>query len=163
MRRRKALGAGLALAMMLVITTLWAGRVRRVRGRVTDTHSLPLRGAVVQLTNRQNLWIRSAIAGEDGSYRFRGLSPDMDYELRASYLGQWSDAKTLSRFDSREVAEIDLTIPVGGHQGADVRNRMPAAGRPRSAAACSMTLLACSATVWTPAAYRRFGLPGPPL
>lgn len=46
---------------------------------------------------------------------------------------------------------------------ADVRKRMPAAGRPWSVAACSKTLLACSAAVRTPASYCRFGFPGPPL
>ena len=62
----------------------------------------PAPGAVVQLKNTKTLQIRSFIAKEHGAYYFHGLSPDVDYELKAEFQGRPAATKTLSSFDSRK-------------------------------------------------------------
>jgi hypothetical protein len=67
-------------------------------------------GAVVQLKNTKTLQVRSFITKDDGTYYFLGLSPDIDYELHAEYQGASSSTKTLSSFDSRKEAIINLKL-----------------------------------------------------
>lgn len=83
---------------------------RSVEGQVTSPDDVALSGAVVQLKNTKTLQIRSFITKEDGSYYFNGLSADVDYELRAESKGLSSSTKTLSSFDSRKTATINLKL-----------------------------------------------------
>ncbi len=83
---------------------------RSVQGTVTTAEDAPVDGAVVQLKNLKNLQIRSFIAKDGGTYFFQGLSPDVDYELRADFHGAASSPKTLSSFDSRKKAVINLKL-----------------------------------------------------
>jgi hypothetical protein len=83
---------------------------RSVQGVVTSTDERPVSGAVVQLKNTKSLQIRSFITQENGSYYFHGLNPDVDYELKADYQGASSSTKTLSSFDSRKQAVINLKL-----------------------------------------------------
>jgi hypothetical protein len=115
-RRRDA--AVLALALLAFTSTGVAQKSRKgddqnnrsVQGSVTSAEDAPLAGAVVQLKNTKTLQIRSFITKEDGSYYFNGLSPDVDYELRADYQGSASPTRTLSSFDSRKTATINLKL-----------------------------------------------------
>jgi hypothetical protein len=84
--------------------------LRSVQGTVSDAGGNAVDGAVVQLKNTKTLQIRSFITKDHGSYYFHGLSPDVDYELRAEYQGASSGTKTLSAFDSRKQAVINLTL-----------------------------------------------------
>ena len=84
--------------------------VRTVQGSVTDAAGEAVNGAVVQLKNTKTLQIRSFITKDNGAYYFHGLSTDVDYELRADYLGASSGSKTLSTFDSRKVAVMNLKL-----------------------------------------------------
>ena len=84
--------------------------LRSVQGTVSDAAGNAVDGAVVQLKNTKTLQIRSFITKDHGSYYFHGLSPDVDYELRAEYQGASSPTKTLSAFDSRKQAAINLTL-----------------------------------------------------
>ena len=84
--------------------------LRSVQGTVSDAAGDAVDGAVVQLKNTKTLQIRSFITKDHGSYYFHGLSPDVDYELRAEYQGASSPNKTLSAFDSRKQAVINLTL-----------------------------------------------------
>jgi len=84
--------------------------VRSVEGTVTDELDNPLSGAVVQLKNVKTLQIRSFITQSDGKYYFQGLNTNVDYELRASHNGRNSAPKTLSSFDSRKRAIINLKV-----------------------------------------------------
>ncbi|MBV9506985.1 MAG: carboxypeptidase regulatory-like domain-containing protein [Acidobacteriia bacterium] len=86
------------------------GGTRSVQGSVTSAENAPQAGAVVFLKNTKSLQIRSFISKEDGTYYFNGLSPDVDYELRAEYQGISSPSKTLSTFDSRKEAIINLKL-----------------------------------------------------
>ena len=70
----------------------------------------PLVGAVVQLKNSKTLQVRSFITQENGVYQFHGLDPNVDYLLKADYEGASSPWKTLSSFDSRKQATMNLKI-----------------------------------------------------
>lgn len=83
---------------------------RSVQGTVTTAADKPVSGAVVQLKNTKTLQIRSFITQDNGTYYFQGLSPDVDYELKADYQGGTSGTRTLSSFDSRRQAIINLKI-----------------------------------------------------
>jgi len=83
---------------------------RSVQGSVNAPDDSPVSGAVVQLKNDKTLQIRSFITKEDGNYYFHGLSPDVDYELKADYQGASSPTKMLSSFDSRKEAVINLKL-----------------------------------------------------
>ena len=83
---------------------------RSVEGIVTNPDESAAVGAVVQIKNMKTLQIRSFITLEDGKYRFFELSPDVDYELKADFGGATSGAKTLSSFDSRKKAIINLKL-----------------------------------------------------
>ena len=83
---------------------------RSVQGTVSDAAGTAVSGAVVQLKNTKSLQIRSFITKEQGEYYFNNLSPDVDYELRASFSGASSPTKTLSSFDSRKQAIMNLKL-----------------------------------------------------
>jgi hypothetical protein len=85
---------------------------RTVQGVVTAADDSPVVGAVVQLKNTKTLQVRSFISQENGAYYFHELSPDIDYELTArdSKSGASSGTKTLSSFDSRKTAIINLKL-----------------------------------------------------
>ncbi|HLK66060.1 MAG TPA: carboxypeptidase-like regulatory domain-containing protein [Bryobacteraceae bacterium] len=83
---------------------------RSVKGAVHATDDQAVTGAVVQLKNTKTLQVRSFITKEDGTYYFLGLSPDVDYELRADFQGASSGTKTLSSFDSRKEAIVNLKL-----------------------------------------------------
>jgi len=83
---------------------------RSVAGVVTAADDQAIVGAVVQLKNLKSLQIRSFITQENGAYYFHELSPDVDYELKADYQGSKSPTKTLSSFDSRKNATINLKM-----------------------------------------------------
>ena len=83
---------------------------RNVQGVVTSADDMPVSGAVVQLKNTKTLQIRSFITQQNGSYYFNGLSTDVDYELKAESQGASSPVKTLSSFDSRKDAVLNLKL-----------------------------------------------------
>ena len=83
---------------------------RSVEGVVTDATDKIVDGAVVQLKDTKTLQVRSFITKQDGMYHFHGLSPDVDYELKAEHEGSSSGGKTLSAFDSRKSAVINMKL-----------------------------------------------------
>jgi hypothetical protein len=84
--------------------------MRSVSGVVTAADDSVASGAVVQLKNTKTLQIRSFITQQDGRYYFHGLSPDIDYELKAESHGLSSSSKTLSSYDSRKEAILNLKL-----------------------------------------------------
>lgn len=84
--------------------------IRALQGTVKDDADNALEGAVVKLKNIKTLQVRSFITKADGTYAFGGLSTNADYELKADYQGQSSDTRTLSVFDARKIAIINLKI-----------------------------------------------------
>ncbi len=107
------------LAVMLFVLALAAfafaqkGKApaeKSVSGVVTDSSGSAVPGAVVQLKNTKTLQVRSFIAKDMGEYYFHGLSPDVDYELKADSNGKSSGSRTLSSFDSHAEATINLQL-----------------------------------------------------
>lgn len=87
-----------------------SGDTRTVQGVVSSPEDMPVVGAVVQLKNTKTLQIRSFITQQNGTYFFNGLSTDVDYELKAESQGASSSVKTLSSFDSRKEAVLNLKL-----------------------------------------------------
>ena len=83
---------------------------RSLTGHVHSSQGRPLADAVVYLKNTKTLVVKTFITEESGVYRFPALSPNVDYEVHAEYKGARSDTKTLSSFDSRKQAIINLKI-----------------------------------------------------
>jgi hypothetical protein len=105
----------LALVAAALLLTAIAGfaeerKTRSVQGTVTAQDDSLVSGAVVYLKNAKTLQIRSFFTQQDGSYSFHDLSPDIDYELKAENHGAWSNAHTLSSFDTRKLVTINLKI-----------------------------------------------------
>lgn len=84
--------------------------IRSLQGTVKDPADVPLEGAVVKVKNIKTLQIRSFITKDDGSYQFGGLSTNADYEVWADHKGSSSDIRTLSVFDSRKIAILNLKV-----------------------------------------------------
>jgi hypothetical protein len=87
-----------------------SGNTRSVQGMVSTSEDSAVDGAVVQLKNTKTLQIRSFITKDGGTFNFQGLSPDVDYELKAEHDGAASPVRTLSSFDSRKKAVINLKL-----------------------------------------------------
>ncbi len=83
---------------------------RLLTGKVIDHQDNPLAGAVVYISNTRTRAVKTYIVGQDGTYRFPALSPNIDYEVYAQYNGRKSDTKTVSQFDNRQQVNINLRI-----------------------------------------------------
>lgn len=85
-------------------------KTRSLKGTVKDAADNPVEGAVVQLKDTKTLQVRSFITKEGGDYYFHGLSTDVDYQVKATRGAESSEVKTLSVFDSRKEAVINLKL-----------------------------------------------------
>ena len=83
---------------------------RTVEGIVTDAAKQAVANAVVQLKNAKTLQIRSFITQGDGNYHFTGLATDVEYQVKAEHEGAASPWKTLSVFNSKKTAVINLKL-----------------------------------------------------
>ena len=114
MKRAIILSAGIFL-LLLPAASLHAQKkgdpaTRSVQGVVTSPDDAPVANAVVQLENTKTQAIRSYITKEDGVYHFYELSTEVDYKIKADFQGQTSGSKTLTSFDSRKQATINLKL-----------------------------------------------------
>lgn len=106
----------IAIAALLLVTPAGLAQkakpdpTRTVEGTVTSAAGDPVAGAVVYLKNTKNLAVRSFITQDKGQYVFHGLSPDVDYELNATYKEAGSKTKKLSSFDSKKDEIINLKL-----------------------------------------------------
>ena len=119
---RRSFVAMAAWVALLLTPLLWAqygpaaasgqshALVRELRGEVMTRSAAPVANAIVYLKNTKTLTVKTFITGQDGAYRFPGLAPNVDYEVFAEHRGKRSDVKTLSSFDSRPQASINLKI-----------------------------------------------------
>lgn len=85
-------------------------RLRTVRGIVSDKAENPLANSIVFLKNLRTNAVRSSFADADGSYKFSGLDPNVDYEVHAELDGEKSSVKTVSSFDNRKEITLNLRI-----------------------------------------------------
>ena len=83
---------------------------RSVQGIVTALSGKPVASAAVLLKDTKSLQIRSFRTEGDGAYHFAGLSPNVEYQLKADAGRSTSGWKTLSVFNSNKVATIDLKL-----------------------------------------------------
>jgi len=85
-------------------------QLRSLLGQVMGHKDSALPEAIVYLKNTKSLAVRTFIADKNGEYQFNALAPNIDYEIFAEYDGKKSDVKTLSAFDNRNKAYINLHI-----------------------------------------------------
>ncbi len=84
---------------------------RELTGQVMEKSSdAPLANCVVYLKNTKTLAMKTFITDKDGNYRFAALAMNVDYEVYADNNGKRSETKTLSAFDSRPKATINLRV-----------------------------------------------------
>ena len=120
MRWKKRFGIGGAL--LLVTSMLWMaaaaqpaadkkdkGQGRLLYGKVLDQQDNPVASSIVYLTNMRTHEVKTYIVGQDGTYRFPGLT-NVDYEVYAQAEGRKSDTKSVSQFDDRPQVYVDLRI-----------------------------------------------------
>jgi hypothetical protein len=116
---RSPMKKALIIALMFLMVTVAAfgepsekktDNSRTLSGRVADKQDAALPNAVVYLTNTRTRAVKTYIVGEDGTYRFPSLAPNIDYEVYAQYNGHKSDTKTVSQFDNRQQLNINLKI-----------------------------------------------------
>lgn len=121
MRRLTGIAAILlAFGALLTVPTAGAtavfqrgqGEARTLVGHIVDDREQPLPKAIVYLKNTKNLAIKTYITEPDGTFRFSGLAPNIDYEVYAEHQGGRSDTKTLSGFDSRR--QVNMTLKIKG-------------------------------------------------
>jgi hypothetical protein len=85
-------------------------RTRSIEGTVVDKSGVPVPGAVVLLKDLKTLQVRSYIAQNDGKYHFYGLSPDINYQVRAESREMSSPTKSISVFDSHSRILVKLKL-----------------------------------------------------
>lgn len=83
---------------------------RTLTGTVLDKSGTPIPNAIVYLKNTKTLAMKTYISQSDGAYRFPELSRNVDYEVYAQKEGKKSSTKTVSQFDDRDQANINLQI-----------------------------------------------------
>jgi hypothetical protein len=96
--------------LAVVAVPVYAQATRTLQGQVMKAGDAPVPGAIVYLKNTKTLAVRSFTSDDKGNYRFPSLSPNVDYEVYAVHDGNKSDTKTLSAFDSRPQATINLKV-----------------------------------------------------
>ena len=84
--------------------------VRTLQGTVTDSSDQPVNGAVVQLKDIRTPQVRSFITQDQGGYHFSGLKTDTDYQVKADFSGVSSETRTVSVFDNRRIAIVNLKL-----------------------------------------------------
>jgi len=108
-RRAACLAALLSLAL-LAQQKNQDTTTRNVEGIVKDAAGQPAGKTVVQLKNTKTLQIRSFITSGDGRYHFAGLGVDVEYQVKAQRDGATSSWKTLSIFNTKKTAVINLKL-----------------------------------------------------
>ena len=89
--------------------------LRTVRGVVSDKSEKPIQNGVVFLKNLRTNVVISHFTDVQGTYRFSGLDPNVDYEIYAEAGDQKSASRTVNALDSRK--EITLNLKVDRKKG----------------------------------------------
>lgn len=100
----------LTVVFGFALTAFAQDQGKSLTGTVVDGSDKPVPHAIVYIKNLKTQVIKTFIAEQDGSYRFHALSPNIDYEVHAEFNGRKSDTKTLSSFDTRPKARINLRL-----------------------------------------------------
>lgn len=106
------------LFMLLFFVNGWAlaqgskkdAQLRSVRGMVSDKGEKAIQNAVVFLKNMRTNTVISHFTDDEGTYRFTGLDPNVEYEIYAEFEGEKSATRTASPLDSRKEITLNLKI-----------------------------------------------------
>ena len=85
-------------------------QLRTVRGVVMDKSDKPVQNSVVFLKNLRTNVVLSHFTDEQGSYRFSGLDPNIDYEIHAEAEDLRSASRTVTSLDSRKEITLNLKL-----------------------------------------------------
>lgn len=85
-------------------------QLRTVHGSVLDQNNNPIANGVVYLHNKKTNTVRTYISEANGTYRFPGLDPNVDFEIHAEYKKAKSSRHSISSFDDRRDIEINLVV-----------------------------------------------------
>jgi hypothetical protein len=85
-------------------------RLRDLKGAVKDESDNPVEGAIVKLKNGHTGKVVEFITKRDGAYLFYDLNMDTDYDLTVVHEGFEDGKKTLSKYDSRKPATLNLQL-----------------------------------------------------
>lgn len=83
---------------------------RNLEGLVTLPDGSPAANAIVQLKNKKTLAVRSFVTPETGKYNFQNLSSHIDFEIKAIFQNLESPTRTLTVFDTRLDAVMNLKL-----------------------------------------------------
>jgi protocatechuate 3,4-dioxygenase beta subunit len=105
-----------ALVLILGVAPAYAqnskheSQLKTVRGAVIDKSDSPVNTAVVFLKNVRTNQVRSNITNDQGTYRFSGIDPNVEYELYAEKDGLKSQTRNISSFDTRMDIVLNLKL-----------------------------------------------------
>jgi len=113
---RSAVAAGIALLLIAGFGLAQGNKkdketqLRTVRGVVSDKSDKPVENCVVFLKNLRTNVVISHFTGADGSYRFTGLDPNVDYEIHAEANDEKSATRTATSLDGRKEITLNLKL-----------------------------------------------------
>ena len=111
---RRSFLASIALLLMAAVVVAQSGKketqLRTVRGVVADKSDKPVQNSVVFLKNLRTNVVISHFTDAEGSYRFTGLDPNVDYEIHAEANDEKSAARTVTSLDSRKEITLNLKL-----------------------------------------------------
>lgn len=114
-RGRRSLLGGIAMLLLASLVVAQANKkeaqLRTVRGVVTDKSDKPIQNSVVFLKNLRTNVVISHFTDAEGSFRFTGLDPNVDYEIHAEANDEKSATRTVTSLDSRK--EITMNLKLG--------------------------------------------------
>jgi len=114
MSRRHLSVVGIALLWLAGMAAAQGSKketqLRSVRGVVTDKADKPVQNSVVFLKNLRTNLVLSHFTDQEGSYRFTGLDPNVDYEIHAEAGEEKSASRTVTSLDSRKEITLNLRL-----------------------------------------------------